>query len=372
MLSKYMKTEWTRRSVASAALAHWLLVLCVAVPVIAQTTGHDDHDHAHDAPTVVEEPVTDASNDEHDHSQRNEAEDDGHDHGTSATYSEGGHDDHEEGIVELTPGAVKMAGIRLARAAHGTVGTSVHVPGEVGFNEDRLVHVVPRFTGIAQDVHFRIGDHVTAGEIVATVEGNESLSKYSIKAPISGWIIEKHVTPGEFVSEEMPIYVIADLSHVWVNLAVYPKDADKIKAGQKVTLHAVGSNLWTEGTIDYVTPVLDARTRSMTARIVLPNPDNTWRPGTFVHADIVAGRGEEQLLVEKDAVQVLDNEHVIFVPEGDLRFKPIPVDVGEGDTRFIEILAGMDEGMEYVAAGAFELKAKIVTSALGGHAGHGH
>jgi cobalt-zinc-cadmium efflux system membrane fusion protein len=78
------------------------------------------------------------------------------------------------------------------------------------------------------------------------------------------------------------------------------------------------------------------------------------------------------LLVEKDAVQILDDEHVVFVPKGDVHFKSLPVAVGESDARFIEILGGLDEGMEYVAGGAFELKAKIVTGALGGHAGHGH
>jgi cobalt-zinc-cadmium efflux system membrane fusion protein len=319
-------------------------------------------------------PVVCAQDDPHDHgaekAQATGHEEDDHGEAEDVPTGEVGHED--EGALELTPEAAQMAGIRLARASHGPIGTSIHVPGEVGFDEDRLVHVVPRFSGIAQDVRFRVGDKVNAGDVVAIVEGNESLSAYSIKAPISGWIIEKHVTPGEFVSEENPIYVIADLSQVWVNLAVYPKDADRIAPGQTVTLHAIGSDVWTEGTIEYVTPVLDARTRSMTARIVLDNPNNTWRPGTFVHADVVASRGEDRLLVEKDAVQILDGEHVVFVPEGDLHFEAVPVEIGESDSRFTEILAGLDDGMEYVAAGAFELKAKIVTSALGGHAGHGH
>ncbi|MFH1278498.1 MAG: efflux RND transporter periplasmic adaptor subunit [Candidatus Eisenbacteria bacterium] len=289
-----------------------------------------------------------------------------------ANQSDDGHEDHAGGVLELTPEAVRMAGIRLARADRGSIETSIHVPGEVGFNEDRLVHVVPRFAGIAHEVHFRMGDRVRSGDILAVLESNESLSKYAIAAPISGWIIEKDVTPGEFVSGDRPIYVIADLTHVWVNLAVYLKDVQKINPGQTVTLHAIGSDLSTEGTIEYITPILDPRTRSMTARIILPNPENSWRPGTFVHADIMAGRGEERLLVEKDAVQILDDEYVVFIPEGDASFNPVLVVVGESDSRFTEILAGLDSGMEYVAAGAFELKAKIVTGALGGHAGHGH
>jgi len=303
--------------------------------------------------------------DGHNHSEEEERHSDEEERAPEADHD-------EEGALELTPEAVRMAGIRLATAGHGRIGTAIDVPGEVGFDEDRLVHVVPSYAGVAQEVHFRVGERVRADDVVAIVEGNESLNRYSITSPISGWVIEKHVTPGEFVSDESPIYVIADLSRVWVNLAIYPKDADKIAAGQKVTLRGIGMELFAEGTIEYLTPVLDARTRTMTARIVLPNPGNAWRPGTFVHGEIVVGRGPQRLLVEKDAVQILDDEQVVFLPEGAVHFRPVPVKVGESDARFVEILGGLDEGTQYVAAGAFELKAKIVTSALDGHAGHGH
>ena len=328
-----------------------------------------------------------AQSDQHDHHKENSAEvheDDlheGHDHdeadhageGEDVHQEEDHHTDHEEeGIVEVTPEAMKMAGITLAKVSRGSIGNSVDLPGEVGFNEDRLAHIVPRFAGIAKEARFRVGDYVNAGDVVAIVESNESLSAYSIKAMISGWIIDRHITPGEFVSGEHSIYVIVDLSNVWVNIAVYPKDAGRIKPGLTASIEALGSKTRTEGIIEYVTPVLDATTRSITARVVLPNPDNRWRPGTFVHARVVAGSGEEGLVVEKGAVQVLDNEHVVFVSEGPGRFKPVEVEVGDSDSLFVRILSGIEEGTEYAVAGAFELKARIVTSSLGGHAGHGH
>lgn len=324
-----------------------LLVLIFTVvstsSVAGQHADHDDHDHdAHTEVAAVED------------------------------HSDDDHGDHEEGIVELTPEAMKMAGIRLAHAEYGSIGTSIHVPGEVGFDQDRLVHVVPRFAGIAAKSFHRIGDRVESGATLAVIESNESLSAYTIKAPIAGWVIEKHITPGEYVSDENPIYVIADLSHVWVDLAVYPKDADKVTPGQTVTLQAIGTDTRADGVIEYITPILDSRTRSLTARIILPNPDNLWRPGTFVHADIAAGTEDKKLLVAKDAVQILDGESVVFVPADDDGFSPLPVTVGRTDSNVVEILDGLTAGAEYVAAGAFELKAKIVTSSLDAHAGHGH
>ncbi len=358
----FTENSFRRGFLPFAAVAVVIFMWSLPFNAVAQSDGHD---HKEDEPTEVHE---DDLHEGHGHDEADHA-----DEGEDVVNEEDGHSDHEEeGIIEVTPEAMKMAGITLAKVGRGCIGNSVDLPGEVGFNEDRLAHIVPRFAGIAREVRFRVGDYVNAGDVVAIVESNESMSAYSIKAIISGWIIDRHVTPGEFVSGEHSIYAIADLSNVWVNLAVYPKDADRIKPGLCAFIEAVGSKTRTEGTIQYVTPVLDANTRSITARVVLPNPNNTWRPGTFVRARVAAGSGEEGLVVEKEAVQVLDNEHVVFVSEGPGRFKPVEVEVGDSDSLFIKILSGLEEGTEYAVAGAFELKAKIVTSSLGGHAGHGH
>jgi cobalt-zinc-cadmium efflux system membrane fusion protein len=117
---------------------------------------------------------------------------------------------------------------------------------------------------------------------------------------------------------------------------------------------------------------MDPQTRRITARVVLANDNNIWRPGSFVNAHIEVGGGEGGLVVEKNAVQILNNETVVFVQHEPNTFKPVDVTIGESDSRFVRILNGIETGTEYVNNGAFELKAKIVTSSLGGHAGHGH
>ncbi len=350
--------------------------LMCPLTTLAQETSHDhtaEHDHD---PGELEGQNHEGDHEDQGHDKNAEehslddpeCDHEGHEHDDEVD-----HDDHEgEGLVEVTPEGMKLAGITLATVTRGRIDRSVDLPGEVGFDEDCLVHIAPRFSGIAREARFRVGDYVQAGDVVAVVESNESLNPYAIKALMSGWIIERHVSPGEFVSGEYSIYVIADLSNVWVNLAVYPKDADRIKPGQNVSIEAIGSTAKADGTIQYVTPVFDVRTRSITARVVLPNPNKTWRPGAFVQARVTTESGEEGLVVENDAIQVLDNEPVVFVPVGEGRFKPVPIELGDSDSRYTKICSGLELGTEYVATGAFELKAKIVTSALGGHAGHGH
>ncbi|MFH1374173.1 MAG: efflux RND transporter periplasmic adaptor subunit [bacterium] len=324
-----------------------ILLFALLLPwFVSDVSAQDDHDH------VNEQKAREAHDDL--------ADDDDHE----------GH--NEELIVELTPEAMKLAGITISIVKQGRIDRTIELPGEVGFNDDRVAHIAPRFAGIAQQATYRVGDYVETDKVMAIVESNESMNSYTITAPFSGWVIERHITPGEFVSEENSIYVIADLSSVWVNLAVYPKDFDRVKKGQMVQIKAVGSMNSTTGTIDYITPIIDFRTRSATARITLPNPDNAWRPGTFVQASITTEGRDENLVVEKDAVQYLSDTSVVFVVDGPNRFRPVEVVTGDSDAKYTQIVSGLSEGIEYVPKGAFELKAKIVTSNLDAHAGHGH
>ena len=346
-----------------------LLIALLCLWLVSVAVAEDDHDHDE----VVEQQ--EEGHEGHDHGASEEHDDHDDEVETDAHTDHEGHD-HEaeaEGLtVELTPEAVAIAGITIAQVSHGNIGRTLELPGEVGFNEDRLAHISPRFPGIAIKANHRVGDFVKAGEVVAIIESNESMNEYSIEAPISGWIIDRHITTGEFVSEENSIYIIADLSTVWVNLAVYPADADLVTKGQLAEINAVGTNKVTTGAIEYVTPIVDLYTRSLTARISLPNPDNSWRPGTFVRATIATESSDESLVVQKGAVQHLEEETVIFVAVGPNKFQPVVVTTGNSDSDHVQILSGLAEGTAYVSDGAFELKAKIVTSNLDAHAGHGH
>lgn len=369
----------------------------------AQAQEHDGHDHdaslhgmdavepgrEHDGHADEDDVHDHAGTDAGEHAREQTAYHDGHEHdaalhGTDAPAAGREHAEHAderdghnhadepETEITLAPEAVKLAGIKLSRARIGRISRSVALSGEVGFNEERLMRVTPRFPGIIRETRFRKGEFVKTGQVLAVIESNESMAAYALKAPLSGSIIEKLAVPGEYVSEEKSIYVLADLSTVWVNLAVYPKDAGKVRPGRKIFITALGSDARAEGTVSYVTPVIDAQTRTVTAVVVLPNDDNAWRPGSFVHAHMEAGEGVEGLVVEKDAVQILDNESIVFVQHAPGSFKPVEVVTGESDSRTVLIVSGLKPGDEYVSSGAFELKAKIVTSALGDHVGHGH
>ncbi len=247
----------------------------------------------------------------------------------------------------------------------------LELPGEVGFNEDNLADVTPRYGEILRDVRGRLGQYVKRGQVPAVVENNATLSRYEVKASISGLIIEKHATRGEFASEQSSIYVVANLASVWVNLDVYPRYVENVTVGTGVTIRAVGIDARDSGVVTYVAPVFDKRKRSATARVVVRNRNNRWRPGTFVTATVGIRTDEEVPAVENDAVQALEGGKCLFVPSGE-GFKPVLVGIGVRGSDYTEILEGIALNEPYVAKGAFELKAELVTSSLGDHAGHGH
>ncbi len=196
-------------------------------------------------------------------------------------------------------------------------------------------------------------------------------ARYEARSPAAGVVVAKHIVRGERVDENTDIFTIADISTVWVNLTVYLKDLHAVRVGQEVTVRAEHSGREARGRIAMVSPVVDPETRTATARLVLENDNGNWRPGVFVTGRISVAAEQVPVVIPKNAVQTIDGEHVVFVPDGDA-FTPVPVTMGRSDRRQVEITAGLAAGTSYVTAGAFELKAKLVTSNLDPHAGHGH
>jgi cobalt-zinc-cadmium efflux system membrane fusion protein len=199
-----------------------------------------------------------------------------------------------------------------------------------------------------------------------------ALTRLELRAPISGTIIEMHMVRGEVVGEDSDVLLIADLSTAWIDLDVPQADLSAVYEGQPVTISASTIGIPdATGVVSFVAPIIDEETRTALARIEISNETGEWRPGLFVTADVSFDRLEVSLLVPKDAVQSLEGEPVVFVPE-EGGFESVPVTLGHSTSTHTEIVSGLSQGQEYVIEGAYALKAEIVTSGLDSHAGHGH
>jgi cobalt-zinc-cadmium efflux system membrane fusion protein len=286
-----------------------------------------------------------------------------------AVKDEHSDEEHAEEVVRLSDEEIKEFGIEIAMAGPGLLEQHVDLTGEIIIDPDRLAHIFPRFPGIVKDVRKKIGDPVKKGEVLATIESNESLSPYEIKSLIDGQVIDMHLTLGEVISDGSHTFTIADLSKVWTNLSVYQKDLPNIKPGKKVFISAGPDTSEIAGKISYISPVVDEKTRTATARVILDNRDGNWRPGLFVTGRVIIGNETVSVYVPKTALESIENRTVVFLKH-DEGFEPQPVTIGRTNTKAVEIVAGLKPGQEYVSKGGFTLKAELQKEAFG--EGHGH
>jgi len=266
-----------------------------------------------------------------------------------------------EARVELSPEVAKSSGVVVETVGPVKIKGTLKVNGRIVPNEEQMKHVVPRYPGVLKEVRKKLGDQVTKDELLAVVESNESLQRYEVKSDLAGTIIEKHAVPGEFVSEGEAIYVVANLSNVWVDLNIYRQDAARVKAGQTVMIDGGDGLRKDKGTIAYISPFGAENTQTLLARVVLPNPDGDWRPGLFVTGEILLEEMEVPLAVKASAVQTFRDWTVLFVNEGNF-YEPLVIEPGRRDGEWVEIVSGLKPGLRYVAENSFIIKADILKS----------
>ncbi len=292
--------------------------------------------------------------DEHDHGKEGAGhEEEGGDQGHS---DHGDDEEAEKGKVHVSGAQRERFAIGVQSVGPGELDVGMELPGEVRPDGNRVAHIVPRFPGIVKEVRRNIGDSVRTGDVLAIVESSESLAPYPLTTLLDGTIIEKHLTRGEAIDREKQAFIIADLSTVWIDASVFQKDLDQIRIGQRVQVFANQSTAAAEGKISYITPVVDAPTRTATARVVLPNTDGRWRPGMFVTVRVL-DPVQVSLIVQRNAVQTIDGKSVVFV-ETDDGFAIRPVTLGRAGATQVEVLSGLTAGERYATTNTFLLKAE--------------
>jgi cobalt-zinc-cadmium efflux system membrane fusion protein len=184
------------------------------------------------------------------------------------------------------------------------------------------------------------------------------LNRLEIRAPFDGAVVEKHLSRGEAVKEDASIFTLSDLSSVWAEFAVAPKDLAIVRVGQKVQVSSSAFDEKVQGTISYVGALLGEQTRTARARVTLANPQGAWRPGLFVTVSVLGAEQSVPLGVPIEAVQTIDDQSLVFkrVPQG---FQAVTVKRGRSDGRAVEILQGLKAGDQIASGQAFILKSEL-------------
>ena len=199
-------------------------------------------------------------------------------------------------------------------------------------------------------------------EIAALPETLEArLRRQDVRAPITGRVVERKVELGAAVGRdnlETELFVIINLSRVWVDLSVASSDLSLIREGQSVKITARGLSETTNGKIVFVSPLVDKDTR--TARVVaeIHNADRTWRPGSFVTAAIALNERNVPVVAPATAIQKIEGRPVVFVRTKN-GFEKRDVVLGQKEDQAIEILSGLTSGETIATTNTFSLKAEL-------------
>ncbi|HAT9776983.1 TPA: HlyD family efflux transporter periplasmic adaptor subunit [Legionella pneumophila subsp. pneumophila] len=263
-----------------------------------------------------------------------------------------------EGRVKIVSEILKAADIQIVTAQSQTIKTQLKVVGKIVPNRDTLAPIYARYSGIIKSMTKNLGDEVTKGDVLATIESNESLQNYSVTAPMTGTIVQKHATNGELAQNTKPIYEVANLATVWADFTLYRKETPLVKQGMEVTVAGDEGTPKSTSTISYIAPLGIEDSQTTLARAVLSNEPRVWLPGMYVNAAITIKEKKVPVAVLLSAIQRMNKQEVVFVQQGDY-FEATPVVLGEKDDQWAEVVSGLDAGQRYVSKNSFFMKAEL-------------
>ncbi|MEI6083597.1 MAG: efflux RND transporter periplasmic adaptor subunit [Verrucomicrobiota bacterium] len=317
--------------------------------------------------------------------------------------------------VSITPDAQKRMGMTFGQVAKRPLAREIRTSARIVPDESRLYRVTVKFEGWVDKLFVAVtGQAVKKGDPLLTVyspelvsaqeefllaTGNDSLQKASrqrlerwdvtgeqidqllkagkaektltIFAPADGVVLERMVLPGQKLMPNEALMVIADLSRVWADADLYQSDLAFVKEGMPVEL-TISDNTFT-GKVTFVSPTLDPATRTMKARLEIPNPTGQLKPEMYGTAKLSYELGE-RLAVPETAVMRTGQQTYAFKAGENNQLTPVRLTVGARSDGWIEVIDGLTEGDKVVTSANFlvdsESSMKAALAAMSG--GHQH
>ena len=303
-------------------------------------------------------------------------------------------------LISIDPRVVQNLGIRTAAVERRSLARELRAAGSVAVNENRIEVVQTRASGWIERLHVRaLNDRVRKGQVLAEIyspelyaaqqefvlasraqdaalssaarqrllllglsetqvtrleHSGQALRRVAYYAPVDGIVTELGVRDGAQVSPGMTLFMLADLSQVWVNAEVPEAQAASLAAGAPVVATLAGLlGRRFAGRIDYVYPEVNPQTRTLRVRAVLDNKERLLKPGMFAEVVLDKGESREALLVPSEALIRTGTRSTVIVAEGDGRFRPVEVRLGLQRDGHTQVLEGLEEGQKVVASGQF-------------------
>jgi membrane fusion protein, heavy metal efflux system len=201
----------------------------------------------------------------------------------------------------------------------------------------------------------------TYGRKLGNFDGHTIDSESPLTSPRAGVVIKKTITLGDVVNTSEPLYIVADLSEIWLDITIYDKDLSRVSIGEEVTFTTdslPGRKF--NGHISYIQPLAGDTTRTFLARAVLPNKEIMLKPGMFGTAVIHTQKGETMPYLPDKTIQRYGREIFVFVDTGNNHFLKKQVELGDRILDGYLIKSGISVGERVVNSGSLTLKAELL------------
>lgn len=227
---------------------------------------------------------------------------------------------------------------------------------ELGRLEERLEHLGLTVEGAIEEYAEGQG---------AKSDDYRELESIPILAPVEGTILERSVSQGSVVGTLDDLFVISDLTVLWVHAEVPETYLAALSVGQKagIVVEAYPQKVFSSR-LAYIGDVLNPATRTIQVRCEAPNDGLLLRPEMYATITFELGGETETVFVPRGSIQNFDGKSVVFVQEGDSKFQMRPVELGRTSGSSVVIEAGLEPGEKVVTQGSFLLKSELLKGQL--------
>ncbi len=322
--------------------------------------------------------------------------------------------DAPAGTVRIDPVTVQNIGVRTAIAEQRTLSRHIRAVGRIAYNEERLSRLHPKTEGWIKELRIdKTGSPVKKGDILLSIyapqlvasqeeyllalknkqiladspfddirqgaidlaktarerlelldvaehqirelERTHEIKKYlHIHSPFNGIALKVGVREGQYVTPKTELYMLADLSKVWVYVDVYEYELPWITVGDEVEMELTGvpGRIFT-GRLAYIYPYAEARTRTVRVRLVFDNKELLLKPDMFAEVSIAASRQIDAVVLPAEAVVRSGTREQIFVVRGTGKFEPREVKLGITTDGVTQVISGLQAGEEVVTSAQF-------------------
>lgn len=266
-----------------------------------------------------------------------------------------------EGRTTIAAEAARAGGVKWEAAGPASVAELVDLSGRVEITPEGKADVRARLPGQIVWMRGQLGQHVRKGETLLRVESSHSLQVYAVPAPISGIIVEKNANVGD-VTGDRALFVIADPTNLHAEFFVYPRDAERIRVGQKVDLRSLSGAARLQAEVEAILPTADLASQTLMAHVHLPESAATlFRPGMGVEGTFAVASTQVPLAVRTRAIQRFRDFEVVYAKVGNT-YEVRMLELGRRTPEWTEVLGGLEPGTVYVTDGAFLIRADVEKS----------